>query len=254
MRSAWNPALTSVLVNDAGRASSVVSERKVAVLKTSDPSEEALSRRAGLHLLRARLMSSLAPSQAHALRGLLNSVVLSGEVVRLSAAGKGDDAAALAAGESLRSSTARFREAFENFLNHLVTPDPIDSSCEPGRAMRDAAALIGPLALERKIAVESSSCPPGFPMSLLSGALVTALAFAAVEVLKDVADGGRVLFEAKTISPGAQIVVSGGPSLIQAAPARTLSAALDVAVAAFGGSRTAAAGSGFSFNVPVSGC
>jgi len=241
-------------VKDGGRASSVVSERKVAVLKTSAPPAEALSPKAGRDLLRARLMSSLAPSQAHALRGLLNSVVLSGELVRLSAAGKGDEAAALAAGESLRSSTARFREAFENFLNHLVTPNPVDISCEPGRAMRDAAALIGPLALERRIAVESPACPPGFPMSPLSGALVTALAFAAVEVLKDVADGGRVRFEARTVSPGAQIVVYGEPSLIQNAPARTHSAALDVAVAAFGGSRTAGGGPGFSFSIPVSGC
>ncbi len=199
-------------------------------------------------------MSGLAPSQAHTLRGLLNSVVLSGEFVRLSAAGERDDAAALAAGESLRSSTVRFREAFESFLNHLVTAELEGPSCEPGRAMRDAAALIGPLALERKIAVECPPCPPGFQVSLLSGALVTVLAFAAVEVLKEVADGGRILFEAKSISPGAQIVISGGPPRVQAAPARTLSAALDVAVAAFGGSRTPGAGSGFSFNVPVSGC
>jgi len=223
-------------------------------LKTPDPSAQALYRRDGLDLLRARLMSGLAPSQAHTLRGLLNSVVLSGEVIRLSTAGKCDDAAAHVAGESLRSSTARFREAFESFLKHLVTPDLDDDSCDPVRAMRDAAALLGPLARERKITVESSSCPPGFPMGLLSGALVTVLAFAGMEVLKDVADGGRVLLEAKASSLGAEIVISGWPSLIHAAPALALSAATDDVVVAFGGSRTAGAGAGFSFRLQVSGC
>lgn len=207
-----------------------------------------------MDLLRARLMSDLAPSQAHALRGLLNGVLLSGECVRLLEAGKRDDAAALAAGGSLRSSTARFREAFENFLNHLVTSDFEGPPCDPGRAMRDAAALVGPLALERKIAVECPPCPPGFPASLPGGALVTVLAFAAVEVLKEIADGGRLVFEGKASAPVAQIVVSGGPPRAQAAPARMPSGALDVALAAFGGSRAPAAGSGYSFNVPVPGC
>jgi hypothetical protein len=220
------------------------------VLKTLDPSADALSRKAALDLLRARLMSSLAPSQAHTLRGLLNSVVLSGEVCRLSAAGKLDEAAALAAGESLRASTARFREALENFLNHLVIPDLDATSCEPARAMREAAALVGPFAQKRKITIESSTCPAGFPKGPLSGALVTVLAFAVVEVMKDGADGGRVLLEARSLSPGAQIVVSGGPSRIHDAPAPSLPAGLDVAVAAFGGTRTAVSGSGFAFDVP----
>jgi hypothetical protein len=175
--------------------------------------------------------------------------VLSGEVVRLSANAKRDDSTAHSAGESLRSSTSRFKEAFENFLNHVVNPDLDDASCEPGRAMRDAAALVAPLASQRKITVESSSCPAGFPTILLSRALVTVLAFAAVEVMKDVADGGRVVFEAKRFPTGDQIVVSGSPSLLHGAPSAMLPAALDVAVAAFGGSRTAVSGPGFSFNV-----
>lgn len=197
-------------------------------------------------------MSNLAPAQAHTLRGLLNGIVLSGEVVRLSAAGKCDATAALAAGESLRTSTSRFRDAFENFLNHLVMPDLDEASCEAGRAMRDAAALVAPLAQKRRITVEASSCPPGFPTAPLSRALVTVLAFAAVEVMKDVADGGRVVFEAKTLSPGAHIVVSGGPWMVHGAESPTLPVALDDAVAAFGGSRTAVAGPGFSFNVAES--
>ncbi|KAF0243509.1 MAG: hypothetical protein FD180_3293 [Planctomycetota bacterium] len=215
------------------------------------PPEEALSRRASLDLLRARLMSGLAPSQAHALRGLLNGVVLSGEVVRLSGTGKRDEAAALAAGEALRSSTTRFREAFENFLKHLVTSELDDASCEPGRAMRDAASLLAPFAQKRRITVEASACPPDFPAGLLPGALVTVLGFAGMEVLKDVADGGRILFEAKALPAGAQIVVSGGPSMISHAPGGPLPSALDDAVAAFGGSRTAIAGSGYAFDIPV---
>ncbi len=219
------------------------------MLTTVKPSAEAQSRRAGLDLLRARLLASLAPSQSHELRGLLNSVVLSGEVLRLATTGKHDGTAARTAGESLRTSTSRFREAFENFLNHVVNPDLDDASCEPGRAMRDAAALVGPLALKRSIAVESSACPAGFPATLLTRALVTVLAFAAVEVMKDVADGGRISFEAKRFPTGDRIVVSGGPSLLHETPSDMLPAALDVAVAAFGGSRTAVSGPGFTFDV-----
>ncbi|MEK7469004.1 MAG: hypothetical protein AAB074_16645 [Planctomycetota bacterium] len=223
------------------------------MLNTLDPRAEAVSRKACLDLLRSRLMTSLAPSQAHSLRGLLNGVVLSGEVVRLSSTGKRDEESAVAAGVSLQSSTSRFREAFENFLKHLVTPELDDATCESGRAMRDAAALVGPLAQKRHITVEASSCPPGFPISLPSGAMVTVLAFAAVEVMKDVADGGRIVFEATTTtSAGARIVVSGGPSLVHTAPVVTLPVALDDAVAAFGGSRTAVKGSGFSFSIPAS--
>lgn len=209
----------------------------------------ALSRKAGLDLLRGRLLSSLAPSLSHALRGLLNIVVLSGEVVRLSTTGARNEAVALAAGETLRTSTARFREVFDSFLNNLVTSDPGDAWREPSRVMHDAAALIEPLALERKIAVEISCCPPGFPRDPLPASLATVLAFAAAEVLREVADGGRVLFLASVLASGAQIVVSGGPS--REAESAALSVELEDALAAFGGSRSAVHGSGFSFDIPV---
>lgn len=218
-------------------------------MKTLEPSAEYASRKTGLDLLRARLMTSLAPSQAHHLRGLLNGVVLSGEVVRLSGNGKRDETAATVASETFRASTARFREAFESFLKHLIAPELEDTSCDPGQAMHDAAALITPLALRRKIVVEVSSCPAYFPIRALSRAMVTVLAFSAVEVLKDVADGGRIRFEATMYEPGPRIVVSGEPSLLHEAPSGALPEALGEAVAAFGGSQTGMVGSGFSFHV-----
>lgn len=216
-------------------------------MRILEPVSESLSRRASLDLLRAGLIGSLAPSQAHNLRGLLNGVMLSEEVVRLSSAGTRDDVAAQAATATLHSSMARFRDAFENFLNHVVNPDLEDASSEPARAMRDAAALVAPLALQRRIAVEPGSCPEGFPVAIFPRAIVTALACAAAEVMKDVADGGRVVFEAKRCTAGDQIVVSGSPSLLQGTAS---SSPLDAAIAAFGGSRTAVSGPGFAFEVP----
>lgn len=218
----------------------------------SDTSAEALSRKTGMEALRARLMSSLAPSLMHALRGLLNTVVLTGEVVRLSATGKRDDAAAVLAGNSLRLSTSRFQAAFENFLNYLVTSGLEIVACEPGRAMRDAAALVWPLGLERKIGVEALSCPPGFTVSPLPGAWVPVFAFAAVEVLNEVANGGHVLFEARTSASGGRIVISGSPARIHAAPSRELSGDLEAVIARFGGRRLEAGGPGYSFDLPVS--
>lgn len=215
------------------------------------PTAEALSRRDGLDLIRARLLASVAPSHAHTLRGLLNIVVLSGELVRLSAAGSRDGAVTPAAGEALRCSTTRFCEAFDGFLNHLVTPDLGDPWYEPARVLKEASALLQPLASERRISVEFSACPPGFPADLLPGSLVTVLAFVGVEILRDVADGGRVLFLATKIPPGAQFVVSGGPSRTPGSLRQNLPAGLEAAVAAFGGSRSTVAGSGFSFEIAV---
>lgn len=221
-------------------------ERKEVGLKTMEPSAAARLRTAGLDLIRARLMSGLASSQSHALRGILNTIVLSGEVLLLSCAG--DDAASVkSAGVSLRGATTRFRDAFERFLGFLVATAPDCASSHASTALGDIQALLEPLARERAVRIEVSARPEALPKDPLPGTFVLVLALAVLEVLAQVGDGGRLSIAAQGTGPASRIVISGDPS----APPGPLPEAIEDIIAACGGARSGAPGPGFAFEVPV---